>query len=272
MKCELCELHYDSLEDSHYIPKSVYRTMMHSRSGSNNYILSFGKSYPLPIQVTRPLLCKNCEGKFSKKGEDFFARHLLWRRASELPSFYKQITAMLMRSKFPKGYSFGASFLSESTSLSLCYFAMSIVWRASFDWGKVKEVVLDPSLKEELRMYLLGLGNYPKGYIVRVSPIVDCVDIQQPYLSQGKMMGVVFPMALKGGVVFRILKYDFVFEKNSSLYERVIQDGLAPIFYTGANSTSDLISKKQIELYLESEKASAIQKRGEEALIVGSRF
>jgi len=77
--CKLCLIPGLELRGSHYIPKAVYRQLRDVTSSSNPNPWSIDKATSVQTsrQLSAPLLCETCEGRFSKFGEDWILRHFL---------------------------------------------------------------------------------------------------------------------------------------------------------------------------------------------------
>jgi len=115
-------------------------------------------------QMTARLLCRDCEQRFSKFGENWVLAHCLHKDRSFL-------LAAILASRTPDISSdktttrlFYAAKIPEIDISALAYFATSIFWRGSIhpwnDGGSIP-VMLGP-FQEQFRQYLLGLLPFPK--------------------------------------------------------------------------------------------------------------
>jgi hypothetical protein len=114
--------------------------------------------------MTARLLCRDCEQRFSKFGENWVLAHCLHKDRSFL-------LAAILASRTPDISSdktttrlFYAAKIPEIDISALAYFATSIFWRGSIhpwnDDGSIP-VMLGP-FQEQFRQYLLGLLPFPK--------------------------------------------------------------------------------------------------------------
>ncbi|MFZ0277111.1 MAG: hypothetical protein WA254_17110 [Candidatus Sulfotelmatobacter sp.] len=155
----------DRLENSHYLPAGVYRILRDDREKNPHpWLLNGRTAVQVSWQMTAPLLCRECEQRLSKHGENWVLKHCL-RKNGTFP------LASLLASKTPDLSSpenptriYYASRIPEINILALAYFAASIFWRGSIhpwnDDGSIP-VELGP-FQEQFRRYLMGLQAFPK--------------------------------------------------------------------------------------------------------------
>ncbi len=160
--CSLC-LQEKKLENSHLIPKSIYKAVRNAYSNENGGGIVFGRSKSNSMnytdyQVTSYLLCAECEKRFSQGGEN-----------EVTPECYRGITKFRLRKKIKletpifnvKGENWYIPKLGEINTSAYMYFALSVFWRASVgDWQDkgVNEYkyALGDYYQEKIRLYLLG--------------------------------------------------------------------------------------------------------------------
>ena len=136
-QCSLC-LQYRPLMKSHLIPKSLYRVVRKLFPESEEGIVRAtkeGSSYT-DKQVSIPLLCADCEGLFSKKGERVVCRECYRGRGDFILRDKLKATSEM----FTVG---GKGWIApEIDAVNLdyeayLYFGASIIWRTSVGkWPK----------------------------------------------------------------------------------------------------------------------------------------
>lgn len=163
-KCGLC-LEIKELQKSHLIPALFYKMMREEwRPNPNPRLISPKKAKTSSSQVTKHLLCKECEARFStsekivstycaRPGGHFKLRDLL-----------KQSVPLRIFDKVSV-YDIGP-ILGEEIG-HFIYFAASIFWRASATnwkdrWRIIKKISLGPLYEEQFRKYLLRESGFPE--------------------------------------------------------------------------------------------------------------
>jgi hypothetical protein len=148
--CGLCALVSD-LEDSHLMPKWAYRRLR-KESDTTVYdpiIVRDGRAAQTSSQISRPLLCRSCEQRFSTR-EDYLAR---------LSASSRGEPAILERVRLPAAR-FGDATAVEAVDLDvgkIAYFVASIVWRAA-----TMGYADDPGgYIARLRAFLLDVESFP---------------------------------------------------------------------------------------------------------------
>jgi hypothetical protein len=172
--CVLC-LRALPLIDSHFLPAGLYRRLRTPNEKNQNPILtSRVRAVQIGFQMAEPLLCSDCDGLFSKRGEAYVLPRI--RQKSTFP-FLDQLKVALevYRSQEWNIYSGEAvGFDMEK----IAYFGVSLLWRAAVHaWtmvdGKTTSVTLEDNYKEDLRRYLLGETGFPKNCFVVVTFATD---------------------------------------------------------------------------------------------------
>jgi len=159
-KCALC-LQLKELCESHLLPKGNYRRLRGSSPQITNGELvhvSSGKAWFSSKELKRPLLCFDCEQRFSTHGEKYF--HAMCLQADgRFPLWERLRLSGGERQEMPTTVSYDSRRLAEPYPVDLGYFALSIFWRASsIKWSASSDqrFELPPEAKENLRQYLLG--------------------------------------------------------------------------------------------------------------------
>ena len=76
-QCKLCLQHVASLEDSHFLSAGIYRVLRDEREKNPNPWLLTKTAVQTSRQMTARLLCRDCEQRFSKYGENWVLGHCL---------------------------------------------------------------------------------------------------------------------------------------------------------------------------------------------------
>lgn len=242
--CELCGLKA-TLQDSHFIPKSIYRRMNIIKTEKTPIYLKNKDNdiIKLSNQITKYKLCSNCEGLLSQNGENYFLNNALYerklitenefnkipnedRRYSSYSEYIENNIPKLIR-KFIKhiGYNTDEKYcyykndlslqLSEEEISSLLYFAISIFWRGNLEWAQYKSYKLDASVIEEMKNYLLGKIDKIQNFTIKM-------DLAYPNY---KIEGVLFPMPINKNIyAFVICDFIFTLEilPNSSIQQNLL--------------------------------------------------
>lgn len=146
--CALCG-ESNQLVDSHLIPGFVYRRLQQTESNRQDPILvTNGSAVQTSKQVTKKLLCRKCEERFSHR-EDNVAR--LTRFENGSPVIFRDV----IRCDTPERV---LAKLSDNIDTGqLAYFAISILWRSCV-MGQGCQ--LGP-YESEFRRYLLEESPFP---------------------------------------------------------------------------------------------------------------
>ncbi len=131
-QCRLCLRDVANLEDSHYISAGIYRILRdETEKNPNPWLVTKKTAVQTSRQMTAPLLCSECEQRFSKHGETWVLGHCL-RKDGSFP------LASILAARIPDVWSnetatriYHASGISEINISALAYFAASIFWRGS---------------------------------------------------------------------------------------------------------------------------------------------
>jgi hypothetical protein len=176
-RCELCHQHR-ALQDSHLLPRAVYKALL-DRVNRNPHPLLFSRKdeHQTPRQARQFLLCSECEQRFHRLGEDWTLEHY-----ARDPQTFKLRDIILShpRQGLTDGlYRCDSAAIPEISGDCLCYFALSVVWRAAvrswtIDHQRITQLALGP-YTEVLREYLLGTAPFPENTVVWV-----CVSSLRP--------------------------------------------------------------------------------------------
>lgn len=151
--CALCHAHPVTIEESHILPAWSYKRVVNYAPGSGapvvvdeEVVLQSSK------QAKRPLLCRDCEQRFSTVENSVSKLVVQEDGTFPLRDGAKQVDAG------PDGYQ--VLELLEQWSRDLAYFGLSVVWRA--DVAQIEPVVsLGPEVREGIRAFLLDTTVHP---------------------------------------------------------------------------------------------------------------
>ena len=164
-QCKLCLTHVHRLEDSHFLPKGIYKRLRDAKQKNPNpWHITSQHSVQTSVQLKAHLLCQNCEQRFSKFGEKWVLGHCLQQDGSfPLASFLSpkkpDVSSLHTSTKL-----YYAATFTEIDISALVYFAASVFWRGSiYPWNAdgTIPVPLGP-FQELLRRYLLGEQAFPQ--------------------------------------------------------------------------------------------------------------
>lgn len=175
--CKLCVNNRD-LRDSHLMPRALYRMARGSGAKGNQdpHVLSAKGRKPSSHQIQDYVLCRECEERFNKNGENYVMR-VVTKRTGQFP-----LLDMLTDIPTPlQGRNWTAYVAAQSPDIDrakIAYFALSVFWRASVHtWeqesGEKTRINLGKKYNEEIRRYLLGETPIPKNANLLVAVCTD---------------------------------------------------------------------------------------------------
>lgn len=154
--CPLCKDTVSNVIDSHLLPRAAYKhvapngTKMMRVSSQNDAFYS-------AKQESIPLLCKDCEKRFSDKGEAPVGR--LWSTRAGFPLLEK-----LRNSRQIFDGMYDGNCLSHVDRSALVYFPASVIWRSSIWPHNVAghKGTLGRKYEENFRSFLMGDSDLEK--------------------------------------------------------------------------------------------------------------
>jgi hypothetical protein len=132
-KCKLCLQEGVDLQESHFLPKGLYRLLRGDpqKGNPNPYLLTKHAAVQSSHQKKTWLLCRECEQRFSKNGEDWILRNASKRDGSfRVGSILAARKPNLESPPNPTKFYHADSIPSINIS-AITYFAASMFWRAS---------------------------------------------------------------------------------------------------------------------------------------------
>lgn len=146
--CFLCR-QPKTLQDSHLIPQWAYRRLQKTDNGRDDPVrVAGGTACHTSTQITQHLLCKDCEGRFSRR-EDYVAK--LTTLEDGVPTILRYVT----RLNTQRGQL--AELSTEVDTEQIAYFASSILWRSCV---MQRGSQLGP-YESQFRSYLLEEAPFP---------------------------------------------------------------------------------------------------------------
>lgn len=170
-KCALCLNEGKELYDSHYLPAGVYRVLRDESAADGNpnpILLGEESAIQTSKQITDYLLCRDCEERLNKNGENYFLQ-VCWRRNGFLlHDILDRVTPSVVLDRFKV---YAASKIREINVEAISYFAASMFWRASVHhWKRYADAQIEMGpYEEELQKYLMGKAGFPRDCALWVS-------------------------------------------------------------------------------------------------------
>jgi hypothetical protein len=158
-RCRLC-LREKQLQDSHLVPKAVYRRLrIPSGDNPNPVIMTRKRAYATSKQIRDYLLCSECEQRFHANGEDWVLRH--YDRGNSVFRLQKMIADVKPVLTIKSVRLIPTTLISGVDIKRLQYLATSVIWRAGvhkwrLDDHEVKPIDIRPDHLEDLRLFLIG--------------------------------------------------------------------------------------------------------------------
>lgn len=213
--CALCQQTRD-LRNSHLVPKGLYR-LARAREGHPNpnpVILTARGRMQTSYQAVRPLLCSECEQRFSRQGEDWVLRHCY--RGYGLFRLRQLLRASAPLHSDANFTIYNAASAPQVSIEKLTYFCISVFWRASVcDWESSGEhyraISLGAKYQEQIRNYLLGAAELPTAASILVlasglkTPAIvfsfpDTIRVESQHCHSLHIPGLTFQLSLGGQV------------------------------------------------------------------------
>jgi hypothetical protein len=175
--CKLCTLK-KQLQESHLMPRALYRMARGSgiKGNQDPHVLTAKERKSSSHQIKDYVLCRECEQRFSKNGEDYVMR-LVTNRNGKFP-LLDMLNATPTPLKTPTWSAYTAAQTRAIDRSKIAYFAMSVFWRASVHtWkqqgGEKTRIDLGKKYNEEIRRYLMDQTPIPKNSTLLVAVCTD---------------------------------------------------------------------------------------------------
>src|SRR5664280_2328887 len=122
--CALC-LNERELQESHLLPKSLYRYVRPKTQGNTSpVVVSLDRAWNTDKQITKHLLCFDCEQRFSQGGENWTLRQMF--RGEKSFRLLSMLDACTPVAKQPEYTIYALGDLAEVRVQDLTYFALSV--------------------------------------------------------------------------------------------------------------------------------------------------
>ncbi|WP_153230179.1 hypothetical protein [Alcaligenes faecalis] len=241
------------------MPQSVYRSYRGLLApGTALRMIQDSRIFNLGKEISQYLLCDDCEGLFSKNGEDYFAKNMLPSKQNPIPEFLNILKICLIpnwNNMFSYSPHYGLTSLGLSgvlvpvNSKAIFYFAISIFWRGGISgWKGYSTIEYDEGLMDKMRSFLLGEGSL-SGYFLRVVPSFW----REKY-------GFVLPCIFKGNPFFSIGMCDFYLEKD--LRNAFFSLAEAPVLYMADTRRSEDAYRCMSHVISNTDRAKNLQNSG----------
>jgi hypothetical protein len=162
-------LRRDILQRSHVIPHGVYRRVSQHPKGSVNIVRD--RAILTQAQLNVPLLCIDCERKFSKFGEHYFLGQCLQPDTS-FPLLDRSLLARHALTPVREGTAYWKADQLGIDHAKIAYFAASLFWRTFMAKNKLPRerisLDLDSSVAEALRKYLNSERQDMPGVAIKI--------------------------------------------------------------------------------------------------------
>jgi len=169
--CALCRDNAVELRRSHLMPAAITRWFrMRAASNPNPVWVTPDVTIQMSYEVADHLLCQMCEQRFHQRGEDWVLKNA-FRGGTAFPIRERLLRASPVAS-LPLFDLFEASSIPEIDIDKVCYFAVSVFWRAgAHSWHMVnRRVRIDfGRYEEQLRRYLLDEQPFPEDAALWIS-------------------------------------------------------------------------------------------------------
>ena len=212
--CKLCLRNGVNLENSHFLPAGVYRILRDDmEKNPNPWLLTAKGAVQTSQQMTARLLCRDCEQRLSRNGENWVLRNCL-KRDGSFPM------ASVLASRAPDADSpasptklYFASKIPEINIHALAYFAASVFWRGSIHpWNTDGSVPVKlGELQEQFRLHLMGMDAFPRdcGLTVMVREGKETDRVTSPPYGGGPGTFQIYKFPMPGLAFWIIVGRDF---------------------------------------------------------------
>ena len=167
-KCKLCLREGVELLVSHFVSRKLYY------SGKKRLeFINLLESGTDPEELQSPLLCRECESRFDRNGEDEVLKHVAPKLVLKRMPLVEQMKVAWARDDDPSAPRHDARDFDIDTE-KFAYFALSIVWRRTIhEWSPAIPRWDLGQFAEDMRRYLLGEIPFPTNMAVIVMVCSD---------------------------------------------------------------------------------------------------
>src|ERR1039458_1416802 len=163
-RCRLC-LNPAELQDSHFIPKAAYKLIRGEGKNPHPLVVQTDKVVQTSAQTRAHLLCRDCEQRLHRQGEDTFF-HYCYRG----PGKFRLLTMLRAHAPLVDNGRFAAYVVPESENSlieQIGYMGLSVFWKsAAHSWrdgdSTLPSISLGSPYQEQVRQFLLNAGPFPE--------------------------------------------------------------------------------------------------------------
>jgi hypothetical protein len=169
--CKLC-LREADLQQSHYLGRALYK--LSSDDGELPVLVSQNLIVQGQKQVKEYVLCRDCEQRFNKMGEDYLMKMVNRKGGFRMMDLIRANPELRTEGEHTV---YSAARMDVDTD-KLAYFALSTIWRGGAHIWRTFEGRATGGLQlghheERLRRHLCGEEPYPPGVVVKISVACD---------------------------------------------------------------------------------------------------
>lgn len=129
--CKLCLSDNQELQKSHFVSRKLY----YSGGKPLEFVMGSEVGFK-PAELAAPLLCRRCEERFSRRGEEEVLKHVKPKYVLKRMPLSNLMAVAWSRDSDPTATRFDARDFNIDTE-KFAYFALSVVWRrAVHEWNK----------------------------------------------------------------------------------------------------------------------------------------
>lgn len=180
--CKLCLTPGVKLQMSHYVPAALYPKNIKleylSRGGVRTVVAD--------NEIKMPLLCFECEQRFSAQGESEVLRHIAGKIANKPSPLLAKLSPLTVREEDETLKSYCGAEAGLKMDM-FAYFALSMAWRSTFSWPVEGEEDTKPLTlglyREPVRRFLAGEAQeFPRDTAVTVILCTDTLSREAWFL------------------------------------------------------------------------------------------
>jgi hypothetical protein len=180
--CKLCRRDDVDLQQSHYMPAALYPKKI------NLEYLSREGVRPLTAEIMAPLLCFDCEQRFSRNGESEVLRYIAGKIVDKPNPLLAKLELLVVREEDDSLKSYYG--LDAGLNMDMfAYFALSMVWRSTHSWpvpggGNTKPLRFG-AFEAPIRRFLAGeSADFPSDISVAVIVCTDKLSREAWFLPE----------------------------------------------------------------------------------------
>jgi hypothetical protein len=248
--CRLC-LEVRQIQDSHILPKWVYRRMVARRNAdapppvAQPIRLDGRTAVATNTQPREHLLCSACEQRLGLW--DDYASRITRQRDGRFPALDDALVGEVME---PGGLRLGVA--PDIDGEQLTRFVCSVLWRASItSWRDFDQVSLGP-FEERFRRFLIGEGSLPDEARLVLKLLSPADDLPVDQMAWGPIARVEFGMPAIGFVLFGIDAGIWFAPPSPSLLDEVCYARTGRLFVSDGSELLDALAELAVSTPVQS--------------------